>query len=295
MKLGKGSCQGTFGELVQGIIDDRPFLITLPIPSLRSEIKFIPDPAISEIRVVDSKPKVKKAGELLLKQFDIKGGGLLEIHSNIPAGKGLASSSADIVAVLRAISDSYCLPLTNKLISDIAVQIEPTDGVMYEEVVAYDYIHGKLIENFGELPPFILVGIDFGGTIDTIEFNQILKVFSREDQKQFLKAYNLVKTGFKERNLACICRAATISARVNQKILPKSGFHHFEKLADSYKGGIVVAHSGTVAGILLDRNIPDCHKVVSRISRELSTPFMGSNIKLFQYDSDKNIVFNLIQ
>jgi hypothetical protein len=53
MKLGKGSCHGTFGELVQGIIGERPFLITLPIPSLRSEAIFIPDPAISEIRVVN--------------------------------------------------------------------------------------------------------------------------------------------------------------------------------------------------------------------------------------------------
>jgi len=93
MKLGKGSCHGTFGELVQGVSGDRPYLITLPIPSLRSEACFTPDPSISEIRVVDSKTKAKRGGELLLKRFGRKEGGHLEIHSNIPTGKGLASSS----------------------------------------------------------------------------------------------------------------------------------------------------------------------------------------------------------
>ncbi|MEH7503195.1 kinase [Neobacillus drentensis] len=288
MKLGKGSCHGTFGELVQGVIGDRPFLITLPIPSLRSEASFTPDPSISKIRVADSKTKAMRAGELLLKQFHIKVGGHLEIHSNIPAGKGLASSSADIVAALRAISVSYSLPLTNELISTIAAKVEPTDGVMYEEVVAYDYLNGQLLENFGDLPPFILVGIDLGGTIDTIQFSQVRKAYSREDQKQFLEAYHLVKRGCKERNFVDIGKAATISARVNQKILPKPVFHHLEKVADTYQGGTVVAHSGTVAGILLDRNIPNRDKLVSHISREISISFMNSNLKLFQYDSYKN-------
>lgn len=290
MKLGKGSCNGTFGELVQGVIGDRPFLITLPIPSLRSEASFTPDPSISKIRVEDSKTKAMRAGELLLKRFHIKEGGHLEIHSNIPAGKGLASSSADITAALRAISDSYSLPLTNEMISTISTQVEPTDGVMYEGIVAYDYFNGKLLESFGDLPPYILVGIDLGGTIDTIQFNQVRKAYSGEDQKQFLEAYHLVKRGCKERNFADICKAATISARVNQKILPKPVFHHLEKIADTYQGGTVVAHSGTVAGILLDHNIPNRDKVVSHLLREISIAFMNSNLRLFQYDSYEKII-----
>src|SRR5437868_6769958 len=144
MKQGKGSCNGTFGELVQGIIGERPFLITLPIPGLRSEAIFIPDPTVSEIKVVDSMAKAMKAGRLLFQQFGLKGGGLLDIRSNIPIGKGIASSSADIVAALKAIADSFSLPLTNEMISTIAAKIEPTDGVMYDEVVAYDYLHGEL-------------------------------------------------------------------------------------------------------------------------------------------------------
>lgn len=268
MKQGKGSCNGTFGELVQGIIGERPFLITLPIPGLRSEAIFIPDPTVSEIKVVDSMAKAMKAGKLLFQQFGLKGGGLLDIRSNIPIGKGMASSSADIVAALKAIADSFSLPLTNEMISTIAAKIEPTDGVMYDEVVAYDYLHGELIESFGALPPFILVGIDLGGVVDTIEFNQHEKAYNWHDQNHFLEAYKWVKEGFKKKNLAFICKAATLSARVNQKILSKPSFKEFEKLAHSCHGGIVVAHSGTLVGILLDKKTRS--EVVSYVLRQMS-------------------------
>lgn len=287
MKLGKGSCNGTFGELVQGTIGKRPFLITLPIPCLRSDAIFIPDPTVSEITGVDSKVKAMKAGKLLFQQFGLKGGGLLDIRSNIPVGKGMASSSADIVAAMKAIAHSYSLPLTKEMISTIASKIEPTDGVMYDEVVAYDYIHGELIESFGVLPPFIFVGIDLGGTVDTIEFNQFEKAYNRHDQNHFLKAYDWVKEGFRKRNLSFICKAATISARVNQKILPKPSFSEFEKLAHEFQGGIVVAHSGTLVGILIDRNIPNSTEVVLHLSRQLSVIVRDPNIKPFYYFSNE--------
>ncbi|XRG80351.1 kinase [Rossellomorea sp. GAMAL-10_SWC] len=285
MKLGRGSCNGTFGELVQGIMEERPFLITLPIQCLRSEARFVPDTAVSQIRVVNSKMKAKKAGESLLELVGIRKGGYLEIHSNIPPGKGMASSSADIVASLRAIADSYSIPLTNEMISMIAAKVEPTDGVMYEEVVVYEYIHGQLIASFGTLPPFILVGIDLGGMINTIEFNEVPKVYSQDDQQQFIKAFDLVTKGFKEKNITYIGEAATLSARVNQKILPKPVFPLLDQLADHYQGGIVVAHSGTVAGILLDGNLPNSELVVSHLIREMSLAYKGVPINLFHYES----------
>ncbi|WP_180233005.1 hypothetical protein [Bacillus sp. AFS055030] len=229
--------------------------------------------------------KAKKAGESLLQLFAIRGGGYLEIHSNIPSGKGMASSSADIVATLRAIADSYSIPLTNEIISMIAAKVEPTDGVMYEDVVVYEYISGQLIASFGTLPPFILVGIDLGGMINTIEFNEVPKVYSQDDQQLFIKAIDLAKRGFKEKNITYIGEAATLSARVNQKLLPKPVFPLLDQLANRYHGGIVVAHSGTVAGILLDGNLPNSELVVSHLIREMSLAYKGVPINLFLYES----------
>jgi uncharacterized protein involved in propanediol utilization len=289
MKIGKGSCNGTFGELVQGVIGERPFLITLPIPSLWSHATFFPDPTISEIIALGSKVKAIKAGKLLLQWFGVKGGGFLEIRSNIPIGKGMASSSADIVAAMRAIAQSYSLPLTKEIISAISAMVEPTDGVMYEEIVAFDYIHGELIESFGFLPPFTIVGIDIGGIVNTIEFNQVPKEYDRYVQNQFLKAYELVQKGFREKNLSFICMAATISARLNQKLLPKPVFSEFEKLAHVFEGGIVAAHSGTMIGILIDHNISiNTKDVISHLSGQITLLFKDLNIKPIFYSSDKN-------
>ncbi|MGG1401225.1 kinase [Bacillus salipaludis] len=291
MRIGKGSCHGTFGELVQGIIDEKHFLITFPIPNLKSEAVFIPNPRASEMTVGDPKVKALKAGKLLMQQFDLPLGGSLEIRSNIPSGKGMASSSADIVAAIRAIADSYSLHITKEIISAIAVQIEPTDGVMYDEVVAYDYIHGELIEGFGTRPPFHLVGIDFGGAIDTIQFNQLEKKYKQQDHAIFIQAYELIREGFKRRDFSLISKATTLSARVNQKILPKPFFTEFEKLAQDYQGGIVVAHSGTVMGILLDGNLPNQNEVILQISRRISTIVKKTKIGVFKFVSGGRSVY----
>ncbi|MED1472202.1 kinase [Bacillus salipaludis] len=283
MRTGIGSCYGTFGELVQGMIDERPFLITLPISHLKSEAVFIPSLTASEMTVVDSKGKALKAGKLLTQQFDLPIAGSLEIRSNIPSGKGMASSSADIVAAIRAIADSYSLPITKEMISSIAAQVEPTDGVMYDEVVAYDYIHGELIEGFGTLSPFCLVGIDLGGVVDTVQFNQLEKKYKREDHAIFIQAYELIREGFKRRDFSLISKATTMSACVNQKILPKPFFYEFEKLAQDYQGGIVVAHSGTVMGILLDGNLPNQNEVILDLSRQMSDIVKNHNITFYYY------------
>lgn len=162
---------------------------------------------------------------------------------------------------------------------------------MYDEVVAYDYIHGDLIENFGVLPPYILVGIDLGGAINTIEFNQYKKAYDRYDQHLFSEAYHCVREGFSNNKFSLICKATTISARVNQKILRKPYYVELEKLAHAFQGGIVVAHSGTVVGILIDKNRLNSNEIVFHLSKHLSLLFKNLKQKpfYFSYDGNENV------
>ncbi|MFP3123255.1 kinase [Ectobacillus funiculus] len=280
MKIGSGSCSGTFGELVQGVIEERPFLITLPVKELKSSALFVPDQNAIDIVTVRGRQKARMACEKLLKTFGIKIGGYLHIHSNIPIGKGMASSSADMIAAVRAVSDSYSLPVTEELISRIAAEIEPTDGVMYEGVVAYDYLNGQLIEAFASLPPFTLIGFDVGGSVDTVEFNQQKKEYSKKHKKKFQQAYELVTEGIRSGNFAYLCEAATISARINQQLLPKPYFNELEQLAQQYNGGVVVAHSGTVIGILLNAQLPNIQAITREIKQKIYF-LMGTSILQF--------------
>lgn len=279
MKIGVGTCYGTFGELIQGIIGDIPFLISLPI-NVRSTAIFLPSRKSEKIHIVSltAKPKSELACRLLLQKFNILSGGTLFLASNLPEGKGMASSSADIVASLRAIADFYSLSLNEIDLSNITSEIEPTDGIMYQELVAYDYINGSLIEVIGDLPKMLLLGIDTGGTVDSTLFNQIPKHFDPEEKQLFLEAYDFLKKGVQKNELSYIFKAATMSARINEKRLSKPFFNEMMDIAAEYNGGIVIAHSGTVIGILLSPT--KSKKEIRLISRKIEET-TGKKVSLF--------------
>lgn len=252
MKIGYGDCCGTFGELVQGIIKQKPFLLTFPITELKTKAVFIPQFNESKIIGHELFSKAILACQKLLAMFNLPSGGYLRLYSSIPRGKGMASSSADIVASMRAVADSYSLSLSEQMISNIASDIEPTDGVMFKNVVAYNYINGTLIEKLGKLPPYHLIGFDLGGTVDTVLYNQQQIHYTSQQLQDLKSAYNLVKIGIKHHFLPSIISATTISARINEQFLPKPLFAEIEFLSTLCQGGIVTAHSGTILGILYD-------------------------------------------
>jgi L-threonine kinase len=125
---------------------------------------------------------------------------------------------------------------------------------MYPGVACYNHRRGELIEALGSLPPMDILAVDLGGCVDTLQFNRYPKNYSTEELDQIGRAYELVKTGLREQNLEKIGLGATMSARVNQRLLPKP---HLEALIDISTNfgahGICVAHSGTIAGLLFER------------------------------------------
>lgn len=67
-------------------------------------------------------------------------------------------------------------------------------------------------------------------------------------------AYELVKAGVRECSLESIGAAATLSARINQRLLPNPHLEFLIEIAEAYGAhGICAAHSGTIAGLLFDR------------------------------------------
>src|SRR5438552_6590361 len=99
-------------------------------------------------------------------------GAILDVDCRLPEGRGLASSTADVVATARAVSDATGLHLEPGEIAELAIQIEPTDGVMWDGVVAFNHRAGRLLRHLGPLPDMRVLGIDLGGTVDTIQFNK---------------------------------------------------------------------------------------------------------------------------
>lgn len=243
---------GTCGELVQGQMRDRTdFLVTLPV-DMWSEVRLRLDPAGGVSVTPPWKVKTQKAVRLALDALGCGGvGAQVEVISELPEGKGMASSTADIVAACRAAAQAAGGSLDAMAISAIARQIEPSDGVMYDGVVAYAHRRCELIATLGTLPPCDVLVIDLDGEVDTVAYNHRAKDYSPAELDAIARAYGWVREGLAGDDRGAIGRGATLSARINQRLLPKPPLEAAIRLATRHgAAGVCVAHSGTVIGLL---------------------------------------------
>lgn len=250
---GYGCAPGTCGELVQGrFASGQDFLVALPVQLFSTaQARITPD--CSEILITpNTKSKTAKAVRRLLDQLLLPAyGARIQVDSQVPEGKGMASSTADITAACRAIGNALGIPTPPELISAIARQIEPSDGVMYPGLVCYDHVHCELIEHLGEIPPGSILVVDLGGVVDTLAFNRKPKTFSAGDIEACQRSYAMLQEGIIRQDLALIGQAATLSARTNQKFLYKPALETLIRIGEEYGAhGVCIGHSGTVVSLI---------------------------------------------
>lgn len=271
--VGLGKCFGTFGELLQGALPrrGREFLVTLPI-SQYSTATFTASTGSREIHVYPShKEKSRRLAEKLLRILGRDSGGFLSIKSELPEGKGLASSSADMVATARAIRLAFDASIPRSYLARVMSGIEPSDGVMYPGTISFYHREGVLRKSLGYLPPLTIVGLDGGGQVDTVEFNARPKTFGRARQAEYEELLIGIEKAVVSNELHLLGEISTRSAILNQEVLPKA---HLELLLDAsrkYKAlGVVAAHSGTHLGLILDPHASGGGQSLPEIVSELS-------------------------
>jgi L-threonine kinase len=257
---GVGVACGTFGELLQGAppeaADLDEFLVTFPIARwTRALFRFEPD---APLRVFPShKVKSRRLAETLLARNSNSGGGTLIIDSDLPVGKGLASSSADLVATARAVGPVLGLQTSPQAIESWLRPIEPTDGVMYPGVIVFEHRKVRAVSELGVLPPLTVVAVDEGGQVDTVAFNRRPRRYSSMQRREYARLLEELTRAVRTGDLAALGTVATRSAMLNQRLLPK---RHLEAMLaiSSAAGalGVVCAHSGTMLGILLSDDAP---------------------------------------
>lgn len=259
--IGKGLAFGTFGELLQGVgTDNQDFLVTLPINRYSTAL-FLSVPYQSTLTVSPSqKCKAERLATLILQHYDLPIGGILELESTIPVGKGLASSSADLVATARAIDNCFGLHMSVEQMQFFLRQVEPTDGVMYEGIVAFYHRNVALCRPLGHLPELVIVSLDEGGEVDTVEFNKQPKLFAHKEKEEYDQLLEKVAYAISEQDLHAVGEVAQRSAILNQRLHRK---HYLEQVIDicqKVKGlGVIVAHSGPCLGILLSPDNAQYH------------------------------------
>jgi len=265
MAAGAGRAFGTFGELLQGRLPDgADFLVTMPIDR-QATAWFRLDPN-GPLLVFPS----DKSKSLALARSMLRGaGGTLVVDGDLPVGKGLASSSADLVATARAVGGALGLSTEPSAVEDWLRPIEPTDGVMYAGVVAFEHRRVRLRRFLGVLPPLTVVAVDEGGQFDTVTFNMSPKPYTGADRREYAHLLETLSAAIAAGDLDTVGAIATRSAILHQRVVPKHNLDAMIRIAEQSGAlGVVCAHSGTMTGVLLADGVPGHERRVAGVRAE---------------------------
>ena len=214
-----GFSYGAFGELLQGVLsNDRHFLVNLPI-NIKSKAYFNPQSSKKFIVYPKFKEKIKNFINLFCNYYGIVAGGYLSIESEIPIGKGLSSSTADL----------------------------------------------------------IILGIDEGGEVDTIRYNQVKQNPSIQEKYEFKKLLSQFIQAISEKDLNTIGKISTRSTELNQKYNYKPSFNNILEINCAINGlGLICAHGETYVRVLLNKfdidlnsKINYCRQVCSKLNMKI--------------------------
>ena len=261
---------GSCGEFIQGSLGGTPFLLTCPVNRYSHALADVQHPFRNNHFPLQA--KARKARELTLALLGMEEENTpIYVRSDIPQGKGMASSSADIGAVAMATALLKGRELTLTELEKISLAIEPSDATFYPGVVLFDYLKGNLSKQMGVCPPMKIVIFDEGGSVDTVAFNNRVELpdLIREKEGLIEEALYLFELGINSKDVDLIGRASTISSFANQRILPKPDLYGVHEIGQYYgSSGTIIAHSGTIMGLIFPVDEKNVDKVVREVLRE---------------------------
>ena len=246
VRRASASAPGTCGELAQGMLDGIVCMVTCPIDLYSTAVVEL-SPGHREINAPADSPKASRAVRATLEFFGENGtDALLRLNSPLPRGKGMASSTADVSAAVVATALATGKELSPTEIAEIALNIEPSDGVMFPGVSVFDHREGRVACIMGQPPPMFVVVLDFAGSVDALEFNRVDRASElKRLAPEMGKAVSLIEDGIRYCDPVRIGCGATLSAATNQQLLPND---HFDAVAELSKGAGAVGVNAAAGG-----------------------------------------------
>ncbi len=255
------SAHGSFGELLQGraqlpgAVQPQDFLFTLPI-QLYSIAKLELNFNAQELQIYPkNKPKLIQLLQSFTDHYSI---GLsnniqatISIESNIPHGRGLAGSSADLHALLQALSYLFKKNITPIEAYRFLCQIEPSDAIIHPQITACLHKQGKVLKQYPALPELTIIALDEGNEIDTLTYNSQLE-FSSSELEEYKKLFKKLDQALATQHLTKAGQITTKSALMNQQRNFKPYLEDLCLIAEKHKAlGVTTTHSGSMSGILI--------------------------------------------
>ncbi len=245
------------GELIQGFLpNNKRFLISNKSSCLFKNITRV------ELKKSKSKNFLNSKSQLALELFwsnlsnkerilDLNQLTIIQ-NSNVPIGKGLSSSSMDVLGVLDVLNQCFKTGYNKEKIYSLAAHIEPTDPCLHDSNLLFHQDLGE-IKNTLEVLPFHLIYFDsdINLQIDT----QILSNEIQYTESQALEYEKLIDSTFKatkNKDYQSFFECINQSSILNESFLPKMKFEILYDFAIENKVGLFVAHSGTYMGIVVE-------------------------------------------
>lgn len=247
------TAHGSCGELVQGMLSDgTAFQVTLPV-RLFSTVTVTASPATTS--TVDVTPrdrsKAAAAAAATASLVSDQAAHLAVVLANeIPVGAGLGSSTADVVAAIRATAAAFGRVLTAAEVGSIAGSIEVSDGTMHDGICVTDR-RGTLLEAWPWWPAFHVVALvpaAPGVDTETVDLHGHL-----EHAPTYERLLSDLRSAAERRDPHPFLAAAATSATLHQAILGNPLVELVDELmATTGAAGWNIAHTGTALGLLFD-------------------------------------------
>jgi len=265
-------CPGSMGELVQGLREGKEVLISLPIDRY-SEMEVIWQ---EEERKTEKSNlwKSEKALRIALGEWRMEhlaGQITFRRLREIPSGKGLASSTADIAALLGALARFLGRPIREEEIARIALQVEPTDSVFFSELSIFDHLRGEIKLSL-PLPRYLgVVVVELPGERETLAVDrEKLRENWEKHRREIEEAFRLVERGLEEGDLSLVGRGATLSGQIMQEVEKEDLWDKVVSISREIgAAGVNRAHTGRAVGILFDRRVYTPEEMLSRVKEAL--------------------------
>ena len=254
-----GVCPASCGEFVQGFLGNEEYLSSYAI-------NLFSVATLEEGKEIIQKgpKKSRRAMELVFERFglpvDETKNISLNIKSQIPVGKGMASSTADIGATIKATLSMLNKTLTGEEISKLAVKIEATDSLLLNQHSIFNPLTADIKKYLGGINDAKVVILEPSDILDTksIRMTPNYKTYKMQNKEIIKKSFELLDEGLAKNDLNLIGKACTYSGLANENIHKKPFLEKIIDISNKYGCyGVNIAHSGTVIGILMHREMDD--------------------------------------
>lgn len=273
VREGRGTAPGTCGEFAQGILSDgTPFHVTCPInksSTVVASLRDSQDLAIFGLGEHHSKLElaIRHTAELL----DL---GTVEVTirhwSDLDIGKGMGSSTADVLAGVRAVAEAVGESLSPEVEGRVAAMVESSDGSMYPGIAAVNHKTCELVEAWDWYPEFVIVMLVPNNSVDTASIPFHGQERMAEEYDDLLGKMN---SAVQSRSIADFAEQSTRSAVMNDQFLLNPYSRNLRsRLAEFGALGLNVGHTGTVCGLLF-ANDDSGREAASEASLEMSRQF----------------------